>query len=106
MLLLATAAYACNLRGSGTKFPWMRLMQSFAGRSSHAEPSDAAVRPAPGTADGRSWGGSSRHGYPSNSPLTQGRISSTCRVQTPVARKARLPAVQLLQSDHRHAFTL
>ena len=34
---------------SGGKLPWMRLMHSFTGRSSHAEQQDAAVRPAPST---------------------------------------------------------
>jgi len=71
VLLIATAVYARNLTGSGGKLPWMRLMHSFTGRSSHAEQQDAAVRPAPGTADGRSWGGSSRYGYPPHSALLQ-----------------------------------
>ena len=94
MLLIAAAVYARNLRGSGGKLPWMRLMQSFTGRSSHAEQQDAAVRPAPSQADGRSWGGSSRYGYPSHSPPLQRRGSGMQRSQTRPSPSLRLPAVQ------------
>ena len=97
VLLIATAVYARNLRGSGGRLPWMRLMQSFTGRSSHAEQSDAAVRPPPGTADGRSWGGSSRYGYRSNSPLTQRRESGSRRVQTPALCMFWLPSAAVRQ---------
>ena len=102
MLVIAAAVYARNLRGSGAKLPWMRLMQSFAGRSSHAEQQEAAVRPAPGTADGRSWGGSSRYGYPSNSPPTQRCRSGIPRVQTPARRTCRAPPRSPFSTDHRH----